>query len=160
MIAIVAAAENGGIGYRGGLLFSLPTDMKHFRTCTEGKTVIMGRKTLDSLPKGQPLKNRRNIVLTRGDVSVPGAEVVNSVEEALRLVEGEEEDAVFLIGGEQVYRALLPYCRKVCMTRVFAAPPADAFFPEMSGEEWKITRESEIFCENGVSFRFVDYERL
>lgn len=160
MIAIVAAAENGAIGKDGKLLFSLPSDMRRFRALTSYMTVIMGRKTLASFPGGKPLKNRRNIVLTRSGAAVEGAEAARSVEEALALIRDEKPDEVYLIGGESVYRAMLPYCDKVYLTRVYETAEADAYFPELPENEWKLSEESGLMEENGHRFRYQNYERM
>lgn len=160
MIAIVAAAENGAIGKDGRLLFSLPTDMKRFRTLTSYMTVIMGRKTLESFPNGKPLKNRRNIVLSRSAAAIEGAELAESVDEALALIKDEKPDEVYLIGGESVYRAMLPYCNKVYLTCVYQAAEADAYFPELNENEWKLSWESEIMEENDLRFRYQNYVRI
>lgn len=158
MNAIVAVDKNWAIGRGGDLLFSLPTDMKRFRALTSGGTVIMGRKTLDSFPGGRPLPKRRNVVITRNsNFSREGCECVLSPEEALELTKGDE--AVWLIGGGVIYAALLPYCKRVCLTVVDTeAEGADTFFPDLSAlEGWEKERESEPVEENGLTFRFIDY---
>ena len=160
MIAIVAVAEDGAIGKDGKLLFSLKTDMRRFRTLTSYMTVIMGRKTLESFPGGKPLKNRRNIVLSRSAEAIEGAELARSAEEAMTLVKDEKPDEVYLIGGAGVYREMLPYCNKVYLTRVAATVEADAYFPELKEDEWKLTWESECMEENGLRFRYQNYERI
>ncbi|MGM9619784.1 MAG: dihydrofolate reductase [Oscillospiraceae bacterium] len=160
MIAIVAAAENWAIGKEGQLLFSLPSDMRRFRTLTSYMTVVMGRKTLDSLPGGKPLPRRRNIVLTSRSAPIEGAETVGSVEELLRLVAEEPPEEVYVIGGGQVYAQLLPYCDKVLLTRVYASPEADAFFPDLDADPaWRVAGQSEMLEENGIKFQFIDYIR-
>ena len=152
MNAIVAVAENGGIGKDNRLLFRISADLKHFKELTSGHTVIMGRKTLQSLPGGRGLPNRRNIVITRDPgFTAERAEVVHSVEEALALA----DDDAFVIGGDSIYRAMLPYCDKVYLTKVYASAEADAFFPTLDG--WQITAESELMEENGLPFRYIDY---
>lgn len=126
MTAVVAVCENGGIGKDGALLFHIREDLRRFRQLTLGKTVVMGRKTLESLPGGRGLPDRRSLVLTRDpELSAPGAEV-------LRRLEDVPEDAV-VIGGESVYRQLLPRCGTVYVTKIFASPQADAFFPICPG---------------------------
>ena len=125
MIAIAAVCENGGIGREGALLFHIREDLRRFRQLTLGKTVVMGRRTLESLPGGRGLPDRRNLVLTRDpDFTAPGAEVIHDLAEV-------PEDAV-VIGGESVYRQLLPRCGTVYVTKIFASPQADAFFPDLS----------------------------
>lgn len=152
MNAIVAVAENGGIGKDNELLFRISADLKRFKELTSGHTVIMGRKTLQSLPGGRGLPNRRNIVITHApDFTAERAEVVHSAEEALAVA---DKDA-FVIGGESIYRAMLPYCDKVYLTKVYASADADAFFPPLDG--WQIAAESELQEENGLTFRYIDY---
>lgn len=154
MNAIVAISENGGIGKDNGLLFHISADLKRFKELTSGHTVIMGRKTLQSLPGGRGLPNRRNIVITRDpDFTAEGAEIVHSVDEALALA---EEDA-FVIGGASIYQAMLPYCDKVYLTKVYADAEADVFFPSLCG--WQVVRRSEMQEENGLRFQYIDYMR-
>ena len=158
MNAIVVTDKQWAIGRNGDLLFSLPGDMKHFRTLTTGGTVIMGRKTLDSFPGGRPLPKRRNIVITRDpDFSREGCEIVHTPEDALRLA-GDGED-VWLIGGGSIYTALLGRCRRACVTRVDAAAEnADTFFPNLDAlPEWTVERTEAPVTENGLTYRFVDY---
>ena len=160
MNAIVVADRNWAIGRNNGLLFSLPGDMKHFRTLTSGGAVIMGRRTLDSFPGGRPLPKRRNIVITRDpDFCREGCEIVHSPEAALALA-GDGDD-VWLIGGGSIYAALLNRCRRACVTRVdTAAPEADVFFPDLDAlPEWTVERTGEPITENGLTYRFVDYIR-
>ncbi len=160
MNAIVVADRNWAIGRNNGLLFSLPGDMKHFRTLTSGGTVIMGRRTLDSFPGGRPLPKRRNIVITRDpDFCREGCEIVHRPEEALALA-GDGDD-VWLIGGGSIYAALLDRCRRACVTRVdTAAPEADVFFPDLDAlPAWTAEHTGEAITENGLTYRFVDYIR-
>ena len=155
--AIVAVNRDWGIGAHGTQSVTLHADRKHFRAVTEGCTVIVGRKTLADFPGGKPLPGRRNIVLTRSDLTVEGAEIAHSVEEALTLA---GDDRCFLIGGTSVYRALLPYCERIYVTKIDVCPPSDSFFPDLDlSPEWEIERESDVMEENGVRFRFVDYIR-
>lgn len=160
-IAVVAA--NGAIGRDNQLLFSLPEDMKHFRALTLGKTVIMGRKTLDSFPGGKPLPKRQNLVLTR-DVNFcrEGVTVCHSVEEVLKQVQDLPEDSVMVVGGAETYRLFLPYCRQIYLTQVQAAvPEADCFFPEISPETgWKLTEKTEEREQNGLRYTFCTYRRI
>ena len=159
MNIIVAVSKNYGIGRNGGLLFSIPEDMAFFRSTTSGNTVIMGRKTLESLPGGRPLKNRRNIVFSRSsDFSVEGAEHVSSIEELLELINGE--DNAFVIGGEAIYRALLPYCSRAYITMVDAEAEADRYFPNIEQmEEWTLADASEWKEHEGLRFQFREYVR-
>ena len=160
MNAIVVADRNWAIGRDNGLLFSLPTDMKRFRSLTIGGTVILGRKTLDSFPGGRPLPKRRNIVITRNvDFDREGCEIAASPQAALELAADTEDDKLWVIGGGSVYTALLPKCRRVYLTKVDAAAGnADTFFPNLDKlPGWKIEAVSEPVEENGVTYRFVDY---
>ena len=161
MITLIAAiAENGAIGLDNKLLFWLPDDMRRFRQLTTGHTVIMGRRTWESLPKGA-LPNRRNIVLSRQQgFCAPGAEVLASLDAALAEFSHEEE--VFIIGGASIYAEALPYAHRLCLTRVHNIPAAaDAFFPEYSEEEWYITsKEAHAADErHAYAFDFVDLMR-
>ena len=154
MQAIVCVSKNWGIGCEGQLLFHISADQKRFRALTEGKTVILGSRTLKTFPGGKPLKNRRNIVLTRSEAPFEGAEVVHSIEQALALA---GPDAV-VIGGASVYLPFLPFCERVLVTKVDAQPPADSFFPNLDSlPAWCVERESEVMEENGINFRYVDY---
>lgn len=158
MIAIVAVSQNWGIGKENQLLFSLPSDMKHFRQITTGGTVLMGRKTLESFPGGRPLPKRRNIVLTSGQIEREGVEVVHSVQEMLGAVKSTPSGKVFVIGGGTVYEALLPYCDEALLTIVDATPDADTFFPNLDADpSWKRIDESEPVEENGLTYRFINY---
>lgn len=132
---IVAAAENNVIGKNNDLLWHLPEDLRFFKHSTTGHTVIMGRKTYESV--GKPLPNRRNIIITRQpDYLAAGAEIVNSLHEALAISPDREE--VFIIGGAEIYRQALPITDKLYLTRVHAVFEGDAFFPEIDGEAWQL----------------------
>lgn len=145
MNCIAAADRNWGIGKDGKLLASIPGDMKYFRQMTSGKTVIMGRKTLESFPGGQPLKNRVNIVITSNkELEVPGANFVHSVEEALDLVKDTNPEDIFVIGGGSIYREMLPYCDKAYITRIDFSYDADTYFPNLETDpEWELETEGE-----------------
>lgn len=134
--AVVAIAENNAIGKDNELLWRLPADLKHFKEITSGHTIIMGRKTFDSI--GKPLPNRRNIVVTRKTgLQIPGAEVTGSIEEAIALCTTEEE--VFIVGGAEIYKAAMPITDRIYLTRVHQSYEADAFFPEIDFNIWKET---------------------
>lgn len=134
--SIVATAENNGIGKDNQLLWRLPADLKHFKDITTGHTVIMGRKTFDSV--GKPLPNRRNIVVTRKtELEIPGAEVVNTIEAALALCDDNEE--VFIVGGAEIYKMAMPMTDKIYLTVVHGTFDADTFFPAIDPEIWKET---------------------
>lgn len=162
---IVAVDQNWAIGYQGNLLARVSDDLKNFRAYTTGKTVILGSKTLATFPGGKPLKNRRNIVLSRRpDYAPEGAEVAHSVEEALALL-SEDEEAV-VIGGETVYRQFLPYCGKAVVSQFDAAFPHDALFPDLDADPaWEMAEmgEERIAAETdshpGMAWRIVTYRR-
>ena len=160
MNAIVVVDKNWAIGHENDLLFSLPGDMKHFRTHTSGGTVVMGRKTLDSFPDGKPLPNRRNIVITRNEeFQREGCEIVSSPEEALALAAGTDPEKLWIIGGGSVYTTLLSRCKRVYLTKVdAAATETDTYFPNLDKlPSWEVESTSETFEENGLSYRFITY---
>lgn len=154
MQAVVCISENWGIGADGELLFHLSADMRRFRALTLGKTVIFGSRTLKTFPGGKPLAERRNIVLTRSEAPIEGAELAHTREDALALA---GPDGV-VIGGASIYTLLLPYCDSVKVTKVFAAPKADSFFPNLDNHpDWRRESESEVMEENGLKFQYIDY---
>ena len=158
MDAIVAVYADWGIGTRGTQPVVLSADRKHFRELTRGAAVIVGRKTLEDFPNGQPLKGRDNIVVTRQDTEVPGAVVAHSTEEAL--AEAGRHERAFVIGGESIFRQFLPYTDRVYITKIALAPPSDRFFPDLDADgAWLCTDEGEEQEENGIRFRFCTYER-
>ena len=157
---IVAIAQNRAIGFENKLLYWLPDDLKRFKSLTIGHTIIMGRKTFESLPKGA-LPNRRNIVLSRQNIAFEGAERYASLEEAL--MQCKEEEEVYVIGGASVYQEALPLCDKLCITLVGDTPQkADAYFPEINLQEWKETnRDAHPIDEKHLyPYQFIDYERI
>ena len=157
---IVAVDRNMAIGFQNKLLFWLPNDLKRFKSLTMGNTIIMGRKTFESLPKGA-LPNRRNIVLSSNpNVECPGAEVFTSLEEALKHCQKDER--VYIIGGESVYRQGMPIADELCLTEIDAiAPQADAFFPAVDTSIWyEKSREVHPSDEKHLCpYAFVDYVR-
>lgn len=161
MDAVVAADAAWGIGLHGTQTLVIPEDRKHFRSVTGYGTIIVGRRTLLDFPEGRPLKNRRNIILTRdADFTVEGGEVAHSVEEAVRMA-GDPPEGVFVCGGESVYRQLLPYCRRVFVTRIFAEAEADAHFPNLDeSPEWRLEEEGEVLESGGLRYCFQTYFSL
>ena len=159
MNMIVCVSRDWGIGKDNQLLFHIPEDLKQFKALTTGKVVIMGHNTLKSLPGGKPLPNRTNIVLSRNpNLVVEGATVCNSVQDVLIEVSGLPHSDVFIIGGEAIYKIFLPYCRRALITRVDAAPEADAFFPDLlEHPQWKIRQESDFMEYEGLSYQYVEY---
>lgn len=159
MNAIISVAQDWAIGKDNQLLFHLKEDMRRFRTLTSGGTVIMGRRTLETLPGGNPLPNRRNIVITHDKQFVlKGAEIAHSVEEALSLVDVNADD-VWVMGGGSVYASMLTRCKMVYLTRVDAVVPgADTYFPNLDKlSSWKIVSQSEPVTEDGLTYRYVEY---
>lgn len=158
MINVIAAvARNRALGLDNKLLYWLPNDLRRFKTLTTGHTIIMGRRTFESLPKGA-LPNRRNIVLTRSQQQFPGAETFPTLAAALAACQADEE--VYIIGGASVYRQALPLADRLCLTEIDDTPKeADAFFPDYS--DWKVEKEEthEPDERHTYRYRFVDYIR-
>ena len=161
MKLIVAVDENWAIGNQNKLLVSIPADMKFFRETTKGNVVVMGRKTLESFPGGQPLKNRTNIVLTKDkSYQVKDAIVVHSLEELLEELKAYPEESVYVIGGESVYRMLLPYCTEAYITKICHSYAADTFFPDLDADpEWELEGESEEQTYFDLEYVFTRYRR-
>lgn len=162
MNAIVAVDENWAIGNKGELLISIPADHKLFREETYGKVVVLGRKTLKTFPQGQPLEGRVNIVLSRDkNFKVKGATVVNSTDELMKELEKYNSEDIFVIGGESVYKELLPYCDVVHVTKIEHKYEADAYFPNLDEtKEWEMTLESDEQCYFDLTYYFQKYERI
>ena len=161
MNLIVNVDSNWAIGYRGKLLVSIPEDMKFFRSETTGKVVVLGRKTLDTFPGGQPLKNRTNIILTRNpNYQVKGAIICHSVEEVLEELKKYNSEDVYIIGGDSIYKEFLPYCDVAHVTRTDHVYDADAWFPNLEEDPaWVLTGEIEEKTYFDLEFRFCRYER-
>lgn len=158
-LALVAAcAENRVIGRDGGLPWHLPADLARFRRLTTGHAVIMGRRTWESIGC-RPLAARRNLVVTSRPLAGAGAEPFASVEAALEAVRDDPEPCV--VGGEAIYRAALPRATRIYLTLVHAAPPGDAFFPELDWSEWKLAFEErhESDARHAHAFTFQTWER-
>lgn len=162
MNMIVAVDSGWGIGLCNELLVSIPNDMKFFRTKTMGHVVVMGRRTLESFPGGRPLKGRTNIVLTRNaDFHADGAVVVNSVDRLLSYLEENcKEEEVYCIGGESVYRQLLPYTDLVYVTKIDRAYQADAWFPDLDQDpDFELAESSEEMTYFDMTYHFLTYVR-
>lgn len=161
MNLIVAADRNWGIGKDGGLLAHLPSDLKYFKKQTEGKVVIMGRKTLESLPGSRGLPNRINYVLTSNpDYEAEGCRVVNSEDELWEELSEYDPSDVMLIGGASLYNALYKKCDRLYITRIDAELEADTFIADMASDpDFELESESDVIEENGLSFRFCVYRR-
>lgn len=171
MFSIIACISkvHRAIGYKNRLLYAIPSDMTRFRMLTTGHTIIMGRKTFESLPNGA-LPNRRNIVISKTREQITGCEVYTSLEEALaarkeeagnkeEVGNKEASDECFIIGGASIYEQALPFADKLYLTIVEKEPEqADTFFPEINPAEWEVT-EKEMRNENGLPFTFLTLYR-
>lgn len=160
MKLIVAADKNWAIGKDNALLVRISNDLKNFRRLTEGNVVVMGRKTLESFPGGKPLPNRINIVIThRKDYNGKGAIVVNSEEELREKLCQYEQDRIFVIGGEMIYRMLLPYCDTAYVTKLDYAYEADTWIPNLDKEEgWSMTEQGEEQTNFDLVYYFTIYK--
>lgn len=161
MNLIVNVDKNWAIGLGSKLLVRIPQDMKYFRSMTTGHVVVMGRKTLESFPESKPLPNRANIVLTRDQgYQAPGAVVVHSMEELKEELKKYSGEEIFVIGGGQIYRELLPLCDKAYVTKVDRAFDADVYFPDLDQDpQWKMTKVSEEQTYFDLEYVFAVYER-
>lgn len=161
MNLIVAVDENWAIGCKGDLLVRIPADHKMFRQETIGKVVVLGRKTMDTFPGGQPLKNRTNIVLSRNPhYEQKDALVVHSVEELLEKLKEYDTQDVYIIGGSSVYEQLLPYCDTAHVTKIDHAYEADSWFPNLDKDlEWEVTADSDEQYYFDLTYHFLRYER-
>ena len=157
----VAVDKNWAIGYKNELLVRIPNDHKYFREVTTGKVVVLGRKTLETFPQGQPLKNRTNIILSRNkDYKVKDAIVVHSIDELMEELKKYNSEDVYIIGGESIYRELLPFCDVAHVTKIDHAYQADAYFPNLDENgEWVITADSEEQTYFDIEYVFLKYER-
>lgn len=159
MDAIVATYLGWGIGKDGTQPVVIPEDRKRFHDMTMGGTIVYGHNTLKDYPGGKPLPGRENIVMSRDpNLVVEGATVAHSVEEVLKLIEGKEK--VFLCGGMQTYFALMPYCEKCYITKIYDRPECDASIPNLDEQfDWTFDSESEIMVsETGLRYQFIVYD--
>lgn len=163
MILIFAVDNNWNIGYDGGLLYKISEDLKRFRRLTEGNIIIMGRKTFESLPDKKPLPNRINIVITRDkEYKAEGAIVINSIEELYPLLEKlnpNNEMENFIIGGGEIARETISYCNKAYITKIFKSfEKADTFITNLDMlNDWNIVKESEVYKQEDLEYKYVDY---
>lgn len=150
---IVAASLNNAIGKDNKLLWRQSTDLKRFKELTTGKTVVMGRKTYDSI--GKPLPNRRNIVITRQEIKIEGCEVVHSLEDALKL-----DDEIFILGGGEIYQKSIILADKIYLTRILTEVEGDTYFPKLD-DEWEEESKESFFKDekNQFDFQFINYVR-
>lgn len=161
MNIIVAVDSKWGIGNRNELLIRIPNDQKHFREETIGKVVVLGRKTLQTFPQGLPLQNRTNIILSRNPAfHIKGAVVVHSLEELLEELKGYDGQDVYVVGGESIYRQLLPYCDVAHVTKIDREYEADSYFPNLDADgEWELTADSDEQTYFDIAYQFLKYER-
>ena len=161
MKAIVAVDKNWAIGNKGQLLVSIPADHKMFRNETLGKVVIYGRKTLETFPMQKPLEGRENIILSANtSFAVKGALVVHSIEELFEKLRDYPTDDVYVIGGDSVYRQLVPFCDMIHVTKVDYEYEADAYFPNLDLDpDWVMTGESEEQTYFDIAYTFALYEK-
>lgn len=162
MNLIVNVDKNWAIGKGNKLLVSIPQDMKFFRETTTGKVVVMGRKTLESFPGGQPLKNRTNIVLTSDkNYKASGAVLVHNMEELMEELKKYNQEDIYVIGGESIYRSLLPYCSRAYVTKTEHVYDADTWFPNLDeAPDWKMTKISDEQTYFDLEYYFTVYERI
>ena len=159
MKAILHADKNWGIGKSNALMFRIPADMKFFRETTTGNVVVMGSNTLKSFPGGKPLKDRINIVLYPDGEEREDCKIVRSVEELFCEIKKYPTDKVFVIGGQMMYKTLLPYCESVLVTKVDAEGDADAFFENLDkNPDFELVYESQPVETNGYTVKFTTYK--
>ena len=160
--ALACVSENWGIGKSGQLLYHLKPDLERFRWLTTGQVVIMGRKTLESLPESRPLASRTNWVLSRTMGKTPGVKVIPDLNKLDRLL-SKEKQAVYVIGGEEIYKLLLSRCQYANLTVVHDRKPADTFFPDLSvRRDWRQIGSSPVRIDEatGLEYQFVRYQRI
>lgn len=158
---IAAVDNNWAIGFQNSLLVRIPRDQQMFREMTEGKVIVVGRKTFESFPQKQPLKNRVNIILSRDQkYKVKGAEVAHSMDELLEALKNYDRRDVFVAGGAGVYEQLLPYCDTAHITKIDYTYQADAYCPRLDTmADWHCTAESEEQTYFDIEYYFQKYER-
>ena len=161
MNAIVAVDSNWAIGNKGQLLISIPADHKMFRQTTLDKVVVLGRKTIETFPGGQPLAKRTNIILTgQTDYKAGDAIIVHSIEELLEELRKYDSDDVYIIGGDSVYKQMLPYVDTVHVTKIDREYEADAYFPNLDkSDDWEIVASSDEQVYFDTTYCFLEYKR-
>lgn len=162
MNIIVAVDKNWAIGLKNKLLVTIPADHKMFRQETMGKVVVYGRKTLETFPGKKPLQGRTNIVLTTDEAyAVKDALTVHSLKELFRQLEQYDTKDVYVIGGESVYRQLLPFCDTAHVTKIEHQYEADAWFPDLDADgRWRVTADSEEQTYFDLEYKFLKYEKI
>ena len=159
MIAMVAVDKNWGIGTNGDQIVYIPGDLKRFREFTTGNTIVLGRKTVATFPGGKPLKNRRNLILSRNpDYAPEGGEVYPDLEALMQQV--TDPDNTYVVGGASVYQTMIGQCDRAYVTKIDAEYPADCWFPNLDEDpNWEIYEESEEMDHEGLRYRYVNYRR-
>jgi dihydrofolate reductase len=157
---IVAKTKNNIIGKDNNLIWHIPEDMEKFRSLTLDHTIIMGRKTFESI--GRVLENRKQVIFTNNpdfNPDVENSEIVHSVEDIKKYIDSDEE--CFVIGGSMIYHLLMPYVTKMYITEIDKDFEGDAFFPKMNAEDWEVVRITPGREDSGVDFgyQFVEYKR-
>lgn len=162
MIAVLSADKNWAIGYKGELLVRIPNDMKMFRNLTTGNVIVMGRKTLESFPNAQPLPNRVNIVMTQNpDYEAKGCVIVHNTEELMEELKNYPDKQIYVVGGESIYRELLPYCEEAYVTRIDYEYQADRYFPNLDEmEDWELYEEGEEETFFSIEYYFNKYRKI
>jgi dihydrofolate reductase len=162
MNLIAAVDNNWAIGNRGSLLVRIPNDQKQFREMTLGKVIVLGRKTLDTFPQQQALASRVNIVLTSDqNYSRKGVVAVHSIDELLKELEKYDDNDIYVVGGESVYKQLLPYCNVAHITKIDYEYQADAYMPNLDeNPEWKLADESDEQTYFDLEYYFLKYEKM
>lgn len=161
MNAIVAVDSNWAIGNKGQLLIRIPADQKRFREITTGGVVVLGRKTMDTFPGKRPLPNRTNIILsTNPDYKVQDGIVVHSIEQLIEELKSYPDESIYIIGGDSVYKQMLPYCNRVYVTKIDREYEADSHYPNLDADtDWRIEYESEEQTYFDTTYTYVDYVR-
>ncbi len=161
MNLIAAVDKNWGIGFQNRLLVRIPADQQWFYQITKGKTIVVGRRTLETFPNGLPLPSRRNIILSRDlNFQIKGAQIAHNVEEALALLAVYQSEDIYIAGGESVYQQFLPYCDVAHITKIEYAYEADAYFPRLDQmPEWELTGDSEEQTYFSLEYSFLRFER-
>ena len=161
MNAIVAVDSNWAIGNKGQLLIRIPADQKRFREITTGGVVVLGRKTMDTFPGRKPLPNRTNIILsTNPEYKVDDAIVVHSIEQLIEELKSYPSESIYIIGGDSVYKQMLPYCDKVYVTKIDRKYEADAYFPDLDKDpDWHVVNTSEEQVIFDTTYTYIDYEK-
>ena len=162
MIAVLSADKNWAIGYKGELLVRIPNDMKMFRNLTTGNVIVRGRKTLESFPNAQPLPNRVNIVMTQNpDYEAKGCVIVHNTEELMEELKNYPDKQIYVVGGESIYRELLPYCEEAYVTRIDYEYQADRYFPNLDEmEDWELYEEGEEETFFSIEYYFNKYRKI